>query len=206
MLEELAIAEEKELTNAGDSLDNIQWNDFANKQQSFTFTGKSGLLMDLPSNISPGEVLSLFLGEKVINLLVTETKIWEFLVRELMYSENTRPDNERKKTKKVSHHLEIQRISRASLLEGALCSETLSGALIYGTAGGTCSIFEEKTQQEDYGRAGSLELEGRVTRRLCPCASQWRTACHSPCGILSGEILENIQTKRVALTLRPKDL
>ncbi|KOX68714.1 hypothetical protein WN51_07402 [Melipona quadrifasciata] len=52
MLEELAIAEEEELTNDGDSLDNIQWNEFANKQQSFTFTGKSGLLMDLPSNIS----------------------------------------------------------------------------------------------------------------------------------------------------------
>ncbi|KOX78918.1 hypothetical protein WN51_08677 [Melipona quadrifasciata] len=119
MLEELAIAEEKELTNAGDSLDNTQWNDFANKQQSFTFTGKSGRLMDLLSNISPGEVLSLFLDEKVISLLVAETKIWEFLVREWTYSENTRPVNERKKTRKVSHHLEIQRISRASLLEGS---------------------------------------------------------------------------------------
>ncbi|KOX76492.1 Division abnormally delayed protein [Melipona quadrifasciata] len=64
MLEELAIAEEEELNNDGDSLDNIQWNEFANKQQSFTFTGKSGLLMELPSNISPGEVLSLFLDEK----------------------------------------------------------------------------------------------------------------------------------------------
>ncbi|KAK1137291.1 hypothetical protein K0M31_001804 [Melipona bicolor] len=75
MLEELAIAEEEELTNAGDSLDNNQWNEFANKQQSFIFTGKSDLLIDLPSNISPGEVLSLFLDEKVISLLVTETKI-----------------------------------------------------------------------------------------------------------------------------------
>ncbi|KOX79100.1 hypothetical protein WN51_09910 [Melipona quadrifasciata] len=64
MLEKLAIAKEEELTNAGNSLDNIQWNEFANKQQSFIFTGKSGLLMDLPSNISPDEVLSLFLDEK----------------------------------------------------------------------------------------------------------------------------------------------
>lgn len=32
MLEELAMAEKEELTNAGDSLDNIQWNEFANKQ------------------------------------------------------------------------------------------------------------------------------------------------------------------------------
>ncbi|KOX73024.1 hypothetical protein WN51_01746 [Melipona quadrifasciata] len=31
MLEELAIAEEEELNNDGDSLDNIQWNKFANK-------------------------------------------------------------------------------------------------------------------------------------------------------------------------------
>ncbi|KOX79102.1 hypothetical protein WN51_09912 [Melipona quadrifasciata] len=44
MLEKFAIAKEEELTNAGNSLDNIQWNKFANKQQSFTFTGKSGLL------------------------------------------------------------------------------------------------------------------------------------------------------------------
>ncbi|KAK1135632.1 hypothetical protein K0M31_000220 [Melipona bicolor] len=51
MLEELAVAEKEELTNVDDSLDNIQWNEFANKQQSFTFTGKNGLLMDLPSNI-----------------------------------------------------------------------------------------------------------------------------------------------------------
>ncbi|KOX80110.1 hypothetical protein WN51_09014 [Melipona quadrifasciata] len=51
MLKELAIAEEEELNNDCDSLDNIQWNEFANKQQSFTFTGKSGFLMELPSNI-----------------------------------------------------------------------------------------------------------------------------------------------------------
>ncbi|KOX75170.1 Neuroligin-3 [Melipona quadrifasciata] len=75
MLEELAITEEEELNNDGDSLDNIQWNEFANKQQSFTFTGKSGLLMELPSNISPGEILSLFLDEKVMSLLVTETRM-----------------------------------------------------------------------------------------------------------------------------------
>ncbi|KAK1124409.1 hypothetical protein K0M31_006769 [Melipona bicolor] len=78
MLEEFAIAEEEELTNAGDSLDNIQWNEFANKQQSFTFIGKNGFLMELPSNISSGEVLSLFLDEKVISLLVTETKMGTF--------------------------------------------------------------------------------------------------------------------------------
>ncbi|KAK1120072.1 hypothetical protein K0M31_020496 [Melipona bicolor] len=120
MLEELAIAEKEELTNAGDSLDNIQWDEFANKQQSFTFTGKSGLLMDLPFNINPGEVLSLFLDLKVISLLVTETEIWELLVRELLYSENTRPDNERKKTKKVSHHLEIHKNQQGKPI-GRIC-------------------------------------------------------------------------------------
>ncbi|KAK1120222.1 hypothetical protein K0M31_012589 [Melipona bicolor] len=71
---------------------------------------------ELPSNISPGEILSLFLDEKVISLLVTETKIWELLVRELLYSENTRPDNERKKTKKVSHHLEIRKNQQGKLI------------------------------------------------------------------------------------------
>ncbi|KOX75150.1 hypothetical protein WN51_14297 [Melipona quadrifasciata] len=34
---------------------------------------------------------------------------WELVVRELSYSENVRPDNERKKVKKVSHHLEIRK-------------------------------------------------------------------------------------------------
>lgn len=72
ILEELAIDEE-ELTTADDSLDNIQWNEFANRQQSFPFIGKSGLLLDLPSDISPSEVLSLFLDETVISLLVIET-------------------------------------------------------------------------------------------------------------------------------------
>nr|XP_012151017.1 PREDICTED: piggyBac transposable element-derived protein 4-like [Megachile rotundata] len=72
MLEELALDEEEELNSVDDPLDNIQWNEFANRQQTFTFTGKSGLLMDLPSDISASEVLSLFLDEKVISLLVTE--------------------------------------------------------------------------------------------------------------------------------------
>ena len=73
ILQELALEEEEELTNTIGSLDNIQWNEFTNKQKSFTFTEKSGLLMELPSDITPGEVFSLFLNEKVISLLVTET-------------------------------------------------------------------------------------------------------------------------------------
>ena len=73
MLEELVIDEEEELNSVDDSLDNIQWNEFANRQQSFLFTGKGGLLIDLPSDIRASEVLSLFLDEKVISLLVTET-------------------------------------------------------------------------------------------------------------------------------------
>ena len=73
MLEELAINEEEELNSVDYSLDNIQWNEFANRQQSFPFTGKGGLLIDLPTDIRASEVLSLFLDEKVISLLVTET-------------------------------------------------------------------------------------------------------------------------------------
>lgn len=74
MLEELAINEEEELNSTtDDSLDNIQWYEFANRQHSFSFTGISGLLMDLPSNISASKVFSLFLDEKVLSLLVTET-------------------------------------------------------------------------------------------------------------------------------------
>lgn len=73
LLEELALDEEEKLNTADNSLENIQWNEFDSRQQSFPFTGKSGLLLDLPSDISPGEVFSLFLNETVISLLVTET-------------------------------------------------------------------------------------------------------------------------------------
>ncbi|XP_015598053.1 piggyBac transposable element-derived protein 4 [Cephus cinctus] len=73
MLEALAVDEEEELNSVADSLDHIQWNEFSNRQQSFTFTGKSGLLMDLPSDIRASEVFTLFLNEKLISLLVTET-------------------------------------------------------------------------------------------------------------------------------------
>ncbi|KAI4481596.1 hypothetical protein M0802_013906 [Mischocyttarus mexicanus] len=73
LLEELALDEEEKLNTADNSLENIQWNDFDSRQQSFPFTGKSGLLLDLPSDISPGEVFSIFLNETVISLLVTET-------------------------------------------------------------------------------------------------------------------------------------
>lgn len=73
ILKELAIDEKEKLTTDDDSLDNTQWNKFVNKQQSYPFTGKSGLLLDLPSDISPSKDLSLFLDEKVISLLVTET-------------------------------------------------------------------------------------------------------------------------------------
>ncbi|KAI4473362.1 hypothetical protein M0804_015378 [Polistes exclamans] len=40
MLENLAVDEEKKLNSIAYSLDHIQWNEFANRQQSFTFTGK----------------------------------------------------------------------------------------------------------------------------------------------------------------------
>ncbi|KAI4476225.1 hypothetical protein M0804_013765 [Polistes exclamans] len=72
MLEKLAVVEEEELTSIVYSLDHIQWNKFANRQQSFTFTGKSGLLMDLPSDIRASEVLSLFFDENLITLIVIE--------------------------------------------------------------------------------------------------------------------------------------
>ncbi|KAI4473753.1 hypothetical protein M0804_015201, partial [Polistes exclamans] len=73
MLEILAVDEEEKLNSIAYSLDHIQWNEFANRQQSFTFTGNSGLLMDLPSDIRASEVLSLFLDENLISLIVTET-------------------------------------------------------------------------------------------------------------------------------------
>lgn len=72
LLEELALDEKEELNPVTDSSDHIQWNEFDGRQQSFTFTGKSGLLMDLPSDIR-ASVFSLFLDENFISHLVTVT-------------------------------------------------------------------------------------------------------------------------------------
>ncbi|XP_029054531.2 piggyBac transposable element-derived protein 4-like [Osmia bicornis bicornis] len=73
LLANLGIEEENEQIDTVGSSDNIQWKEFTGKQKSFEFTGKSGLLVELPSNITAGETLSLFLNEQVIDLMVKET-------------------------------------------------------------------------------------------------------------------------------------
>ncbi|XP_014614756.1 PREDICTED: piggyBac transposable element-derived protein 4-like isoform X2 [Polistes canadensis] len=73
LLENLTIEEENEQTDTVDPFDNIQWMEFTGKQKLFEFTGKSGLLVKLPSSITAGQVLSLFLNEQVIDLIVMET-------------------------------------------------------------------------------------------------------------------------------------
>ncbi|XP_043506135.1 piggyBac transposable element-derived protein 4-like isoform X2 [Polistes fuscatus] len=73
LLENLTIEEENEQTDNIDPFDNIQWMEFTGKQKLFEFTGKSGLLVKLPPSITAGQVLSLFLNEQVINLIVMET-------------------------------------------------------------------------------------------------------------------------------------
>ncbi|XP_043505738.1 piggyBac transposable element-derived protein 4-like [Polistes fuscatus] len=67
------IGKRKNIIESEESSGEEVWNEFAKRQQSFTFTGKSGLLMDLPSDIKASEVLLLFLDENLISLLVTET-------------------------------------------------------------------------------------------------------------------------------------
>lgn len=75
-----------------------------------------------------------------------------------------------------------------------------------------------------YDRGDSLYIwRENPTRGLWPCwlvrtagsgypkvmsvrISMAYTACHSHCGILSGEVPENIQTKRVAPTSMPRNL
>ncbi|XP_048508002.1 piggyBac transposable element-derived protein 4-like [Athalia rosae] len=73
LLANLTVEEENEQIDTAVSSDNIQWKEFTGKQKSFEFTGKSGLLVEQPSNITAGEALSLFLNEKVIDLVVKET-------------------------------------------------------------------------------------------------------------------------------------
>ena len=64
MLEELAIDEEEKFNSIDNSLNNIQWNEFANRQQTFPFTGKSGHLMDLPFDISANKCFRYSLMKK----------------------------------------------------------------------------------------------------------------------------------------------
>ncbi|XP_015185948.1 PREDICTED: piggyBac transposable element-derived protein 4-like [Polistes dominula] len=73
LLENLSTEEENEQNDTVGLFDNIQWMQFTGKQKSFEFTGNSGLLVKLPASITAGQVLSLFLNEQVIDLIVVET-------------------------------------------------------------------------------------------------------------------------------------
>ncbi|KAL2736885.1 piggyBac transposable element-derived protein 4-like isoform X1 [Vespula squamosa] len=88
ILEKLAIEEEEKLKIL---------NEFTSKQKSFIFTEKNGLLMELLSDVTSDEVLSLFLNQKVISLLITKTK---------KYADQKSPQHPNWKEKMETHYFQ----------------------------------------------------------------------------------------------------
>lgn len=54
----------------------VEWGNYRGRHKLFNFMGKSGLQLDLPTNISGFDTFALFFDEEVINLIVTETNIY----------------------------------------------------------------------------------------------------------------------------------
>ncbi|KAL7635477.1 UNVERIFIED_CONTAM: hypothetical protein RMT77_014546 [Armadillidium vulgare] len=52
------------------------WTEYANRQKVFYFTGKSGLQIIIPQNVTPIEVFRLFINDEVLDLLVEQTNIF----------------------------------------------------------------------------------------------------------------------------------
>ncbi|KAL7631601.1 UNVERIFIED_CONTAM: hypothetical protein RMT77_018094 [Armadillidium vulgare] len=52
------------------------WTEYANRQKIFDFSGKSGLQINIPQNITPIEVFRLFINDEVLDLLVEQTNIF----------------------------------------------------------------------------------------------------------------------------------
>ncbi|KAL7644748.1 UNVERIFIED_CONTAM: hypothetical protein RMT77_004561 [Armadillidium vulgare] len=52
------------------------WTEYENRQKVFDFTGKSGLQIIIPQNITPIEVFRLFINDEVLDLLVEQTNIF----------------------------------------------------------------------------------------------------------------------------------
>ncbi|XP_055910454.1 piggyBac transposable element-derived protein 4-like [Eupeodes corollae] len=71
--EEEMLEETEESPTLIDTSDNVRWMEFSSRQKTFTFTGKSGFLIDVPSTISCLEAFYLFVDEEVIQLIVLET-------------------------------------------------------------------------------------------------------------------------------------
>ncbi|KAL2735669.1 piggyBac transposable element-derived protein 4-like isoform X1 [Vespula squamosa] len=88
ILEKLAIEEEEKLKIL---------NEFTSKQKSFIFTEKNGLLMELLFDVTSDEVLSLFLNQKVISLLIPET---------YKYADQKSPQHPNWKEKMETHYFQ----------------------------------------------------------------------------------------------------
>lgn len=51
----------------------VKWAEYEGRHKSFTFTGNSGLQIDLAEDITPFDAFSLFVDDEIINIIVVET-------------------------------------------------------------------------------------------------------------------------------------
>ncbi|KAI4463228.1 piggybac transposable element-derived protein 4 [Holotrichia oblita] len=74
-------------------VENDKWTDYEGRHKIFTFTGKSGLQIELPQTITPYEAFSLFVDDEVINMIVVETN---------KYAEQKLKNNQHKTSSRIN--------------------------------------------------------------------------------------------------------
>ncbi|XP_054728782.1 piggyBac transposable element-derived protein 4-like [Anastrepha obliqua] len=66
--------EEQENRVAGEpQIINAVWSEYEGRHKTLTFSGKSGLQVDVPQSVTPFDVFRLFIDDEIINLIVLET-------------------------------------------------------------------------------------------------------------------------------------
>ncbi|XP_053949337.1 piggyBac transposable element-derived protein 1-like [Anastrepha ludens] len=81
VLESLALEENREESDeeqenrvAGEpQIINPVWSEYEGRHKTFTFSGKSGLQVDVPQSVTPFDVFRLFTDDEIINPIVLET-------------------------------------------------------------------------------------------------------------------------------------
>lgn len=65
--------EEEDVVGSETEIINAVWSEYESRHKTFTFSGKSGLQVDVPQSITPFEAFRLFIDDEVINVIVLET-------------------------------------------------------------------------------------------------------------------------------------
>lgn len=74
MLRDLVVEEESNVDDAEEApVQQSEWSEFSGRQKSISFQETGGLNKQLPDDINPYDVFTLFVDDEIINLLVLET-------------------------------------------------------------------------------------------------------------------------------------